>query len=151
MSKLTEFKLSSLHSAVLTYRNIISDDANRYIRREDETISCTLCSQTFVSVCVARSHVLYVHLGRNDNAVCNVCGKSYSKRKNLYKHLRLSHHGLGITDVTGASLASQLLECEICRKTYTKRRNLFKHLSLFHPEVDATNVPAFVKVKGATK
>ncbi|XP_049763824.1 zinc finger protein 234-like [Schistocerca cancellata] len=75
----------------------------------------------------------------SQKALCEVCGKTFMFRKNLYKHMRQCHD----MDVNLNLEFYEIMEslkalCEVCGKTFTFRKNLYKHMRKRH-NVDVNN------------
>ena len=72
--------------------------------------------------------VSFRHVLKNLNCSCLLCGKKYSEKTNLYRHLRDVHHHKIVLPVT-------IHFCHICYKGFANKVNVFRHISAVHEGV----------------
>ena len=72
--------------------------------------------------------VSFRHVLKNLNCSCLLCGKKYSEKTNLYRHLRDVHHHKIVLPVT-------IHFCHICYKGFANKVNVFRHISAVHDGV----------------
>ena len=82
--------------------------------------------------------------GDQNRVVCDLCGKSFSKRKNLNAHSKIIHEeiknhkcetcgkefsrGIGLKDhINSIHEGKSVYKCELCKKTFQNHSNLNRH------------------------
>ena len=62
--------------------------------------------------------------GDKNRVVCDLCGKSFSKRKNLNAHSKI----IGLKDhVNSIHDGKSIYKCELCKKSFQNHSNLNRH------------------------
>ena len=69
--------------------------------------------------------VSFRHVLKNLNCSCLLCGKKYSEKAKLYRHLRDVHHHKIVLPVT-------IHFCHICYKGFANKTNVRRHISDVH-------------------
>ena len=88
---------------------------------------CQLCNFTGKDL---KRHVMAVHAKIKDH-VCNVCGRSFSWKEALNRHLSLVH-----LEKSVKGLNDQLsYECETCGSSFTTKPNLCAHKKTIHLKI----------------
>ena len=72
--------------------------------------------------------VSFRHVLKNLNCSCLLCGKKYSEKTNLYRHLRDVHHHKIV-------LPLAIPFCHICYKGFSSKTNVRRHISAVHDGV----------------
>ena len=72
--------------------------------------------------------VSFRHVLKNLNCSCLLCGKKYSEKAKLYRHLRDVHHHKIVLPVT-------IYFCHICYKGFASKKNVLRHISAVHEGV----------------
>ena len=98
-------------------------------------IQCQLCPMTFSNESAISAHYDTAHAPSNTRAPppprpehpdarhpCNVCGRNFTLKQNLRKHMRTVHK---IGDV-------KTFRCDVCFKSFTQKGSLKLHLSTVH-------------------
>lgn len=108
----------------------------------NDELQCELCTNIFPDhgtlACHMEWHKANPILSDIQKAfVCDVCGKSYSSKKVLWKHKRL-HKSTVVASIKFQSLArkpnaTQFL-CTFCRKVFSSNQSLQRHKLSFHSE-----------------
>ena len=86
---------------------------------------CESCGKLFSQRGALDKHILVIHAGLKDYN-CESCGKSFTQRAGLNKHIRVIHEGL------------KDYNCELCGKSFSYRRNLKEHIQIDHDDEDST-------------
>ena len=72
--------------------------------------------------------VSFRHVLKNLNCSCLLCGKKYSEKAKLYRHLRDVHHHKIVLPVT-------IHFCHICYVGFARKRNVRRHIFAVHDGV----------------
>ncbi|XP_067636561.1 zinc finger protein ZFP2-like isoform X2 [Eurosta solidaginis] len=96
---------------------------------------CDICNRRFHKAESLFNHQL-VHNEKADSKmywhVCDLCGKAYSTRRTLARHLRIRHPGEMSQKKENRDNCKQRLDCDLCGKIYSKRHNLVNHKRVQH-------------------
>ena len=119
------FRLSSLCTVKLS--SSIFTDKTMYILFQvlPPRVHCPICPMTFDNLAAIGAHYDTAHSRPRSRpqsgprvVECDVCGKSFSRRGNLNKHLKTVH---GIGDV-------KTFQCDICLRVFKHKQGLQGHL-----------------------
>ena len=80
--------------------------------------TCSLCDHKFKTSRCLKDHIKHMH--EEGQTGCLKCGKKFSTRTNLRRHLKMC----GITDLE--------FECGLCSKKYKTKRYLTEHVQQIH-------------------
>uniref|UniRef100_A0AAZ3S6S3 C2H2-type domain-containing protein n=1 Tax=Oncorhynchus tshawytscha TaxID=74940 RepID=A0AAZ3S6S3_ONCTS len=111
----------------------------------------TVCSQHFSHAPALRKHMLVTHPGEmpEKHCICSVCGRRFTKRNNLYKHMRTHKEERPFScNICGKKFNSsgnlsrhnrthtgqKLYSCDLCDKSFTQSGNLKTHKLNAHTE-----------------
>lgn len=62
-----------------------------------------------------------------DKPLCDICGKQFKQRKNLYEHVRNVHK-----EEPNMLINNKFMKCPVCNKTENDRRKVYEHLAAVH-------------------
>uniref|UniRef100_A0A182QTW8 Transcription factor grauzone n=1 Tax=Anopheles farauti TaxID=69004 RepID=A0A182QTW8_9DIPT len=93
-------------------------------RPNHETTECKLCGKR-VQARYIKKHVSEIHEGARKWYMCDLCGKNYSSRMVLGKHIRQQHEGEDTIEK---------VQCTYCGKQLNGKYNLQKHIRCMHLE-----------------
>ncbi|XP_076046942.1 uncharacterized protein LOC143028550 [Oratosquilla oratoria] len=78
---------------------------------------CTDCNSEFLHQCNLIAHRKRFHLPQEHKVVCEICGKAFAARRDLYRH-QLGH------------AQERPYQCSECNKNYTTKEGLKTHLRI---------------------
>jgi len=81
-----------------------------------------VCGQ-FCDICMKLVISLKTHNSKRHSKTpvnCNICGKEYSNKDSLSKHIQIVHE------------KAEVGQCEICNKDFSSKKALYKHLKKLH-------------------
>uniref|UniRef100_A0A8D8T5W6 Zinc finger protein 26 n=1 Tax=Cacopsylla melanoneura TaxID=428564 RepID=A0A8D8T5W6_9HEMI len=87
--------------------------------------SCITCQKQYRCKQSLRTHVLS-HLDAVTPYICQLCGKQYSSRGNMNRHIAVWH------EQKNTEKNKQRVQCEVCGKSYSQPRHLHRHFSITH-------------------
>lgn len=85
----------------------------------NEEIECKQCNMVFVNYQTLKAHNSLKH-SDDGTQMCNVCGKEFTSKLSLQRHLKLH--------------SQQLFMCNICHKTIKSRASFNDHMERHKPE-----------------
>lgn len=98
---------------------------------EVKLYSCEHCKKLFKTRKSCYNHTLS-HKSTQRKHLCPVCGRIFSVRKNMKRHLDLHS-------------SEKKYPCTVCDKRFAQKQSLCKHVSIEHPEEVSDNRPRGVK------
>lgn len=116
--------------------------------------ACKKCTCRFKSEIRMRTHIDKMHKHRfptiqkvesqskdfeelpkkHESILCDLCGKNFSNRTLLERHLTITHKAkeTAVPTENESSFMSGCYPCNLCDKTFTMRHNLNRHYKRFH-------------------
>ena len=101
--------------------------AEKFIKSE-----CLICSKTFEKFQDLKMHmksvhdIAYVESKNHSDNFCELCGKYYKEKTELWFHIRLNHD----------NLIESHYNCGFCGKSYKDKTYLHLHIRKKHPDTD---------------
>ena len=90
-------------------------------------ISCDFCGKIFSQKCNLRRHIYTIHEGHKDFK-CSFCGRPFAQAGDLRKHIRTVHQGI------------KNYKCQFCGSAFSEAGSLKKHINSFHGDNNTQNV-----------
>ena len=85
------FKCDFCGSRYKRKENLDDHKASSHSKASSELFICSICLKTFTNVKNKKRHMNTVHRHTSDNHKCLHCNKSFSRKYNLAKHVKLYH------------------------------------------------------------
>ena len=85
----------------------------------DDALACKTCGKVFTTKGNLKKHVQTVHLGKK-NFKCDTCGKAFGEAGNLNRHVQTIH------------LGQKNFTCDTCGKSFGLAHNLKAHVQTIH-------------------
>ena len=94
----------------------------RLIHEGEKPVQCSICSESFKSKKLSRSHILHQHK-REAPHLCSICDANFSQKSKLNKHKELIHK---------VHVEKKTFICNICNKTFRRKCQMRIHVSSVH-------------------
>lgn len=131
----------------VTYKKFVDSDGKEVMTRTPALrFICCICKSTYKMKLPCIKHLLVEHeivvkevrgsvpfLTAKNRYDCPKCSKTYTKRNNLYRHIRKAHKGDGLQDlIKEDSEADMPIACPMCGKGFATFGGVNRHIRRYH-------------------
>jgi len=101
-------------------KTIHTSNMKKHVETHDKKIvTCHICGKVVKSTGL-RSHIFYFHKCKENEYICDQCGKHFRYRSKFKLHMKKEHGG------------TKDFECTICGRRFFERMYLTKHIDMKH-------------------